>query len=44
MKLTPLPGASPTQSANDGTTQIASALDAACRDLSLSAHARELLA
>ncbi|GAA4868220.1 sensor domain-containing protein [Luteimonas vadosa] len=44
MKPTPLPGASLTLSANDGTAQIASALDAACRDLTLSAHARDLLA
>ncbi|MGI8561623.1 MAG: PAS domain-containing protein, partial [Luteimonas sp.] len=44
MKPTPLPGTNQTLSANDGTAQIVSALDAACRDLSLSAHARDLLA
>ena len=44
MKPEPLPGATRMLSANDGTAQIASALDAACRDLSLSAQARDLLA
>lgn len=44
MKPEPLPGATRTLSANDGTAQIAAALDAACRDLSLGAHARGLLA
>jgi diguanylate cyclase (GGDEF)-like protein/PAS domain S-box-containing protein len=39
-----LPGATQVLSANDGSAQILAALDAACRDLALPAHARELLA
>ncbi len=44
MKPEPVPGATHILSANDGNAQIANALDAACRDLSLTARARELLA
>ncbi len=44
MKRQPVPGATRTLSANDGNAQIAKALDAACRDPSLAAPARELLA
>ncbi len=39
-----LPGTTQVLSANDGNAQILAALDGACRDLALPAHARELLA
>ncbi|MGI8560147.1 MAG: sensor domain-containing protein [Luteimonas sp.] len=44
MTVKPLPGTTRTLSANDGTAQIVIALDAACRDPSLSTQSRVLLA